>query len=89
MIVYVLVGKSITYQPCYYLCMAYSDNPLLMLIAVNVPIHPLNFLSAPVFHVTNKGLLTDNITLHFTGTIYTNYSLVVKRGTRGRGIWFK
>lgn len=36
--------------------MAYSRKPLCKAIELNVPIHPLSFLSIPDSHVTNRGL---------------------------------
>lgn len=39
-----------------YLVIAYSRKPLCKAIELNVPIHPLSFLSIPVSHVTNRGL---------------------------------
>lgn len=36
--------------------MAYSRKPLCKAIELNVPMHPLSFLSTPVSHVTNRGL---------------------------------
>lgn len=39
-----------------HLVMAYSRKPLCKAIELNVPIHPLSFLSMPVSHVTNRGL---------------------------------
>lgn len=40
--------------------MAYSRKPLCKAIELNVPIHPLSFLSTPVSQVTNRGLKRKN-----------------------------
>lgn len=48
--------------------MAYSRKPLCKAIELNVPMHPLSFLSTPVSHVTNRGLQQKQ--LHY---LYKNH----------------
>lgn len=52
-----------------YLVMAYSRKPLCKAIELNVPMHPLSFLSTPDSHVTNKGLKQERKNY----VLYENY----------------
>ena len=50
------VGLTFNQNYSVYLVMAYSRSPWCRCISLKVPIHPRNFLSLPIFQVTNNGL---------------------------------